>query len=59
MVHSVEELVLVDAVAEDEVRQGGEEDLPAAAEDGVDETDNEDEQSRGEVKAVAEDGGLD
>lgn len=42
MVHGVEELVFVDGVAEGEVGEGGEEDLPGGAEDAVDESDDED-----------------
>ena len=56
VVHGVEELVLVDEGADEEVEQAEEEDEPGAREDGVDDADDVDEDRLREVEAVAEDG---
>ena len=59
VLHGVEELVLVHEVANGEVDEAAEKDLPRVAEDAVDEADDEDEDGLGEEEAVAEYWGLD
>lgn len=58
VVHGVKQLVFVHEVAEDEVDQAWEDDLPGGAESAVDDADEEYENVLGEIKAVAEDGWL-
>jgi hypothetical protein len=59
MFHCVEQLILMDELANDEVGQTRKQDLPGVPQDTIDDTDDEDQNGLGQEESVAEDRGLD